>query len=114
MSTSRIERHQRGREIAAEGGKAHAAALGRDVADLAGGLEAVIVGGPPPFALIVEDAARVEADVAADGAHVAMRRPGDGGRRLRHDGIVRENARVLRHLGQRRPTRRFPASSHRP
>ena len=68
------ERQQRRRQIAAEGGEAHAAALRRDVADLAGGLEAMMVGGAPPFALIVEDAARVEAEIAADGAHVAMGR----------------------------------------
>ena len=93
------ERQQRRRQIAAEGGKAHAAALRRHVADVARGLEAVIVGRAPPFALIVEDAARVEAEIAADRAHVAMGRAGDCGRRLRHDRIVlarRRDARPAR------------------
>ncbi len=95
------ERQQGGGQVAAEGGEAHAAALGRHVADVAGGLEAVVVGLPPPLALIVEDAARVEAQVAADGAHVAMGRPGDGARRLRHDGKVLQHAGVMCQLGQR-------------
>ena len=33
-----------------------------------------LIGGAPPFALVVEDAARVEAEIAADRAHVAMGR----------------------------------------
>ena len=95
------ERHQRRREIAAEGGEAHAAALRRHVADIARGLEAMVVGGAPPFALIVEDAARVEAEIAADRAHVAMRRPGDGAGRLRHHRIMPHHLRMRGKLGQR-------------
>src|SRR5208282_6185421 len=47
-------------EIAGEGGMA-ALALRRHMADLAAVLEAVAVGLPPPLTLIVEDAARIEA-----------------------------------------------------
>src|SRR6185369_11244774 len=82
------ERHQGGRQVAAEGGEAYTAALRRHVADIARGLEAVVVGRAPPLALIVEDAARVEAQIAADGAHVAVRGPGDRARRLRHHRMV--------------------------
>ena len=39
-----------------------------------------MIGGAPPFALIVEDAARIETQVAADRPHVAVGRPGDDGR----------------------------------
>ena len=65
----RIEREEGGREIAAEGREADAAALRRDVAYGAGGLQTVIIGVAPPFALIVIDAAGVEAEIAADRAH---------------------------------------------
>ena len=89
------ERQQRRREIAAVGREAHAAALRRDVADVAGGLEAMVIGRTPPFALVVEDAARVEAEIAADRAHVAMRRPGDVRGGLRDHRIVRDDVRML-------------------
>src|SRR6478672_6747409 len=84
----RVQRQQRRREIAAKGGEADAAALRRDMADVARGLEAVVVGGAPPFALIIEQAAGVEAEIAADRAHVAMGRPGDERGRLRHHRIM--------------------------
>src|SRR6185437_59531 len=54
----------------------------------AGGLEAVVVGVPPPFTLIVEDAARVEAEIAADRTHVAVSRAGYVCGGLREDGIM--------------------------
>src|SRR5207245_9148572 len=66
------ERQQSGREIAAEGGEAHAPAFRRDVTDVARGLEAMVVGGAPPPALVIEQAARIEAQIAADRSHVAM------------------------------------------
>src|SRR5207253_10867882 len=49
----------------------------------------------PPFALIVEDAARVEAEVAADRAHIAVGRAGDDMGGLRHHRKVRDDLRVL-------------------
>src|SRR6185503_819033 len=61
-----------GREIAAERREAYAATLRCDVANCTGGLEAVIDGAAPPFALVIEDAARIEAQIAADRAHVAV------------------------------------------
>ena len=47
------------------------------MADLAAVFEAEIVALAPPTALVVEDTARVEAEIAADGGHVAVRRTGD-------------------------------------
>jgi len=82
------EREQGRRKVAAERGKADAATLRRDVADGAGGLQAVIVGVAPPFALVIEDAARVEAEIAADRAHVAVGGAGDVRGRLRDHGIM--------------------------
>ena len=70
------EHHQGRGEIAAEGGVA-ALALRRDVAGIAAMLEAIVVGVPPPFALIVVDAARIEAEIAADGRHGAVAGSGD-------------------------------------
>ena len=64
-------------EIAAERREADAAAFWRDVAHGPGGLEAMVERAAPPLALVIEDAARIEAEVAADRAHVAMGRPGD-------------------------------------
>jgi hypothetical protein len=48
----------------------------------------VIVGVTPPFALVIEDAAGVEAEIAADRAHVAVGGAGDVRRRLRDHGIM--------------------------
>src|ERR1700686_852753 len=55
----------------------------------------MMIGVAPPFALIVENAARVEREIAADGAHIAVGRAGDMGRGLRHDRIM------LCHIGMR-------------
>ena len=52
-----------------------------------GSLQAMRVGAAPPFALIVEDAARVEAEIAADRAHVAMGGAGDAVRGFSDGGI---------------------------
>src|SRR5580658_942540 len=95
-----LERQQRRREITAEGGEADAAALGRDMTDRARGLEAMIVGLSPPFALVVVDAARVEAEIAADGAHLALRRAGDRRRSLGQHPILRPHLRMSGKLGQ--------------
>ena len=42
------------------------------------GFQTVVVGLAPPFGLVVVDAAGIETDIAADGAHIALGRPGDG------------------------------------
>jgi hypothetical protein len=74
------------------------------VADGAGGLQAVIVGVAPPFALIVENAACIEAEIAADRAHVAVGRPGDVRGGLREHGIMPVDRGMLGNLAQ--PDRR--------
>ena len=100
------ERQQRGGKIAGEGRKADAAALRRDVADGAGGLQAMIVGVTPPFALVIEDAARVEAEIAADRAHVALGGAGDMRGRLRDHGIMLVDRGMRGDLAQASPRRR--------
>ena len=72
--------HQHWREVAAERGVA-ALALRRHMAGGAAALQAERVRPAPPFALVVEHAARVQAQVAADGGDVAQlpRRPRDKG-----------------------------------
>src|SRR5205085_311948 len=94
------QRQQRRRKIAAEAGEAHAPAFRRDMTDAANRLEAMIVGGAPPFALVVEQAARVEAEVAAYGAHTAVCGPGNEVRCLSEDSIVRAHLRVRGELGE--------------
>src|SRR5262249_30256676 len=79
----------------------HAAALRRHIAHLAGRLQTMTIGLAPPFALIVEDAARVECEVTAEGAHVALRRPGDMAGRLRDRRIVPHDTRIGRKFGKR-------------
>ena len=69
------ERQQRRREVAAEGRETDAAALRRNVTDVAGGLKAMVIGGAPPFALVIEQAARVETEIAAYRPHVAVGGP---------------------------------------
>ena len=71
-----VENEQRRREIAGER-RVTVVALRRDVAGLAAVLQAVVVGAPPPFALVVEDAARVEAEIAAERGDGAMAGAGD-------------------------------------
>ena len=79
-------------------GPSSAASSVRDPADGARLLHAVVDRAPPLLGLVVVGAARVEADVAADGSHVAQRGRGD-----RRDG--RGQARVaLTH----QPLRRDP------
>ena len=79
---------QGGREVAGESRKAHATALRRNVAYRAGCLQAVIIGAPPPFALIVENAACVEAQIAADSSHIAVSGTSDVRGGLRENGVV--------------------------
>ena len=100
------EREEGRRKIAGEGREADAAALRRDVANRAGGLQAMIVGVTPPFALVIEDAARVEAEIAADRAHVAMGGPGDMRGRLRDYRIMLVDGRMRGDLAQASPRRR--------
>src|SRR6185437_9975772 len=82
------ERQQSWRQVAAEGGEADAAAFWRDVTNCAGSFQAMVIGVAPPFALIVENAAGIKAEIAADRAHVALGRPGDERGRLRKHRIV--------------------------
>src|SRR5262249_39327199 len=58
----------------------------------------MVIGAPPPFALIVEDAARVEAQIAADRAHVAVSGPRNVRSRLRENWIVSVDGGVLGNL----------------
>src|SRR5262249_24790829 len=95
-----VERQQSRREIAAEGRKANAPAFRCHVADVAGRLEAMIVGGAPPFALVIVEAARVEADIAADRPHVAMSWPGDAAGGLRYYRVVPQHVFVRGELGE--------------
>ena len=79
------EDEQSWRQIAGEGGMT-AVSLRCDVASIATVLEAIRVGFPPPFALIVINAARIEAQVAAQRAHIAQVRRGDLAGRLAQGG----------------------------
>src|SRR5438132_13234693 len=83
-----VECQQSRREIAAESRETDAAALWRYVADVARGLETMIVGAAPPFALVVVEAARVEAQIAAERSHIPMRGSRDEPSGLRHHRIV--------------------------
>ncbi len=76
-----VEDQQRRREIAGER-RVTVIALRRDVAGLAAVLEAVVVRPPPPFALVVEHATGVEAEISADGGDVTVRRRCNAIRRL--------------------------------
>ncbi len=105
---------KRRREIAGEGRKAHAAAFRRHMADGAGGLQAMVIGVAPPFALIVENAAGVETEIAADRAHVAVGRAGDVRGRLRHHRIMRRRRPDARRARSAAPRRRSRAFSRRP
>src|SRR5439155_893428 len=78
-----VECQQSRREIAAESRETDAAALWRYVADVARGLETMIVGAAPPFALVV-----VEAAIAAERSHIPMRGSRDEPSGLRHHRIV--------------------------
>src|SRR6516162_3049094 len=95
------ERHQGGGEVAAEGRKAHPAALWRDVAKIARRLETVVVGRAPPLALIVKHAACIKAQVTADGAHVALGGSSDGEGRLRHRWKASNDAAIPSQLRER-------------
>ena len=72
------------RQIAGKG-RVTAASLRSDVTDIATVLETIRICAPPPFTLIVVDAASIEAQIAADRRHCAVSRPGDclGGLRER-------------------------------
>ncbi len=61
----------------------------------------MVIGRTPPFALVVEDAASIEAEIAADRAHVAVRRPGNVRGGLRDDRIVRDDRRMLGEFAER-------------
>ena len=79
---ARIQRDQRRRDVAVVGGVA-AVALDDHVAFVAAQLQAVAIAGAPPLALVVEHAARVLAQVAAQRGGLAVRRAGNeagGGR----------------------------------
>ncbi len=60
----------------------------------------MVVGGAPPFALVIVEAARVETQIAADGSHVAVGGPGDATGSLRHHGIMPPHAFMHVELGE--------------
>src|SRR5450759_5420033 len=60
----------------------------------------MVIGGAPPFALIVKDAAGVEAEIAADRAHVALGGAGDVAGGLRQYRIMLDDRRMLGQRGQ--------------
>ena len=60
----------------------------------------MVVGGAPPLALVIEQAARIEAQIAADRSHVAMGGPGDEGGGLRHHRVVPRHVRMRGELGE--------------
>ena len=62
------DRKQRRRQIAREG-RMTAPTLRRDMANIAVSFQAERVGAAPPFALIVENATRVEAEISTDRSH---------------------------------------------
>src|SRR3974390_2870744 len=70
------EREQSGREIAGIGGM-KPLALWSDVTNVAAMFEAIGVGVPPPLALVIVDAAGIEAQIAADRRHAAVAGAGD-------------------------------------
>src|SRR5262249_14548886 len=76
-------------------------ALRRNMTNFACRLEAMMVGGTPPFALVVEKTAGVEAEIAAYRAHVAVGGSGDEVRCLRDNGIIRAHLRMHRKLRER-------------
>ena len=70
------DRKQRRRQIAREG-RMTAPTLRRDMANIAVSFQAERVGAAPPFALIVENATRVEAEISTDRSHGAVTGTGD-------------------------------------
>src|SRR5580700_94304 len=61
----------------------------------------MVIGIAPPFALIVENAARIKREIAADRAHVAVGRAGDMGRGLRYGRIMLPHVGMRRNLAER-------------
>src|SRR5450755_770735 len=89
---------QGGRKIAGEGGVTTLSLRG-NVANIPAVLEAISIGAPPPFALIVVNAARVEAQIAADSRHDAVTGPGDRFGGLRERAILAGDIRVASKRG---------------
>src|SRR3974377_1063543 len=94
----RAEHQQRRREIARIG-RVATLPLRRDVTDVAAVFEAEAVRAAPPVALIVIDAARVEAQIAADRRKCAVTGSGDRVRGLGQSRVMRREALVARNLG---------------
>ena len=67
-----------------------------DVTDIAAVLKAVRIRVPPPFALVVVNAAGIEAQIAAERSQVAVAWRGDGSGSLRQGAIVRPDGSVSR------------------
>src|SRR5262252_7624375 len=109
ISTSASKIKSAGARFAAESGKADAPAFRRDMAHGADGFQAMPVGVAPPFALVVENAAGVETEIAADRAHIALGRAGDMSGRLRQRRIVTRHFGMRGELAQRyrRANRKF-------
>src|SRR5450759_1469140 len=84
---------QGGRKIAGEGGVTTLSLRG-NMANIPAVLEAIGICAPPPFALIVVNAARVEAQIAADRPHDAVTGSGDCLSSLRECAILGRDHRV--------------------
>src|SRR5664279_4033367 len=92
------EHEQSRRKIAGESGMA-ALSLRGNVADIAAIFQAIGVGAPPPFALIVINAAGIEAQIAANGRHDAVTWPRDRCGGLRERAILAGDRRVASQRG---------------
>ena len=98
----RAERDERGHRVRARDREA-ARARRRDAADdRRMRLHAVALGRAPEERLVVPVAARVEAEVAADRAHVAQLRRRDRAGGLRERRVLRHHRRMRGDLGERR------------
>jgi hypothetical protein len=84
---------QSGRKIATVGGVT-ALSLWGNMTNIPTILETICVGVPPPFALIVINAAGIDAQIAANRPHVAVTRPGDRLGGLRECAILGADHRV--------------------
>src|SRR5664280_1550696 len=74
-----------------------------NVADVSAMLQTIGIGAPPPFALIVINAAGIEAQIAADGRHDAVTGSGDRYSGLRERAILAGNRRVAGKRGDGHP-----------
>src|ERR1019366_7405576 len=91
--------HEQGRrQVAGESGMT-ALSLWGNVTDISAIFQTIGVGAPPPFALIVINAAGIEAQIAANGCHDAVTGPGDRFGGLRERAILAGGCRVASQRG---------------